>query len=93
METTDLHRGITVKSKKTGRWGIIDRVVFGGKVAMVHWDLEPPMIGMEREARSILAENIVEAHDCMDYALHYKTDGPLGDAYDCSRCGRLIQVG
>jgi hypothetical protein len=32
-------------------------------------------------------------HDCWDFAEHYTTDGPLGDAYDCGRCGAFLQVG
>lgn len=32
-------------------------------------------------------------HNCIENPVHYQTDGPLGDAYDCSICGAFIQVG
>lgn len=32
-------------------------------------------------------------HNCMEHAVHYTTDGALGDAYDCGRCGAFLQVG
>lgn len=32
-------------------------------------------------------------HDCWDNATYVETDGALGQAYYCSVCGGLLQVG
>jgi hypothetical protein len=32
-------------------------------------------------------------HNCMDYAIPYKSDGPLGHGWECGKCGMFLQAG
>lgn len=49
--------------------------------------------GVVRCQHGATVYEIQVGHDCWDSPLHYETDGPLGDAYECGRCGALLQVG
>lgn len=33
------------------------------------------------------------SHECLDNAVEYVSDGPLGHEWECSVCGNLLQVG
>lgn len=34
-----------------------------------------------------------QSHDCMDHAVPYESDGPLGHGFECGRCGAFLQAG
>jgi len=40
-----------------------------------------------------LQKRKTKKHDCFDHAVYVETEGRLGQAYYCGKCGSLIQVG
>ena len=59
-------------------------------------DMSNPAVqdALEQDKQEALARIRVAKHDCSESPWdHETTDGPLGDAYTCSVCGELMQVG
>ena len=59
-------------------------------------DMSDPAVQdmLEQDKQEALAHIRVAKHDCEEAPWnHETTDGPLGDAYTCSVCGELTQVG
>lgn len=95
--------GSVVSFHRRAAWGVD---LFLVEVEAVDVGFDPAQVGTERILEATQMQPVavgaraeearseqIPAHDCMENAVPYVSDGPLGHGWECGVCGEFLQAG